>query len=482
MESKIIVIDDDPICIDSYKRILSGLEREIEFFQDPSEAVAKFSQNPFLYSLAFVDYQYKSNGEVKRLGVKVAGELKALNPMLTTCIVSGDESEEAIHSWLSATVDSYKYKPLRKTEILAFADHYVLDFESNFTPYKQEGVGSSQRKLLEEVGIIGESESLIHCVKNALRFAKSDLNVLLLGETGTGKELFAQTIHKNSKNDRFGLFPVNCSNYKEESQLLEVELFGSEKGAFTGAEKKVGILEAANGGTVFLDEIHQLSGAAQSKLLRVLQERKIRRVGGQREYPVKFRLIAACKSDIKSMCEDGKFSPDLYYRLKGLDLTIPPLRDRKRDIRPLVQFFLQQIEDRIGESKKISNRALEFLEKYDWPGNVRELQQLIEKLNVMTDDEVISPKHLPENICKTEALKGQIDTLTDLDKEYRNKQIALILNALNKTNYNFTEATRRLGLGEKRSTLRSRMKQLNIKDLDQNEKKGLLYQLAENFI
>ena len=480
MRSKILIVDDEAHCIEAYKRIFSDLEREIDYFQSPEEAFKKFQENPFFYSLALIDYQYCINGEIRKLGVHLAKQIKSLNNILTVCIVSGDESQEALQFWLKASIDNYLYKPLRKREATIFAEHHVLNYERHFSPMNSIDRKTLGKEILDKFKIVGESETIVECAQMALRFSKSDLHVLLLGETGTGKELFAHGIHNNSENARFGIFPVNCSSYKENSQLLEVELFGSERGAFTGAENKIGILERANGGTVFLDEIHHLNEAAQFKLLRVLQEKKIRRVGGQKEYPVRFRLIAAGKPDLFQWCGEGKFSPDLFYRLKGLDLLIPPLRDRKRDIAPLVAFFLREIKKKTGEEKQISARTLEHLEKYDWPGNIRELQQFIEKLNVLIDEDVIVPKHLPEYLCSGDVLKGCTQTLDELDEEYRRKQIALILNTFDEVNHNLTEATKRLGLGEKRSTLRSRMKQLKIKDLSKREKTGLLHQLTSN--
>ncbi|MEZ4743982.1 MAG: sigma-54 dependent transcriptional regulator, partial [Bdellovibrionota bacterium] len=411
MLSKILVIDDDQICLDSYRRILNGLEREVDYFSNAAEAIEAFKIAPFSYSLAFVDYQYRSPMGIQKIGVDLITQLKDLNPMLTACIVSGDESKESLHSWLESAIDNYIYKPLRKSETMAFAEHHILKYERDFKPVKSYKLNREGLDALEKMALVGESESIIECAKTALRFAQSDLNVLLLGETGTGKELFAQGIHNNSANKNLGLYPINCSNYKENSQLLEVELFGSEKGAFTGAERKVGIFELARGGTVFLDEIHHLSEAAQSKLLRVLQEKKIRRVGGQQEYSVKFRLIAAGKPELIEQSKEGRFSPDLYFRLKGLDLIIPPLRDRKRDIRSLVTYSLQKIKNRTGQERMISNRAMEYLEKYDWPGNIRELLQVLEKINVMIDDDLITPKHLPEDIRNKPAIKGQVQTL-----------------------------------------------------------------------
>ena len=482
MKSKILVIDDDSHCIESYRRIFSSMEREVEYFQSPYEALESFAKKPFVYSIAFIDHQYRYNNEIKKLGAEIAEQLKGFNPMLTTCIVSGDESSEALQSWLSVYINNYIYKPLRKAEALAITEHYARQYERSFIPVKNLDRSNPHSSIMKKMGIIGESELIIDCVQSALRFSESNLNVLLLGETGTGKELFANGIHKNSTVSHLGIFPINCASYKESSQLLEVELFGSEKGAFTGAEKKAGIFEAANGGTVFLDEIHHLSMSAQSKLLRVLQEKKIRRIGGQKEYSIKFRLITAGKPNLEELCRNGDFSPDLYYRLKGLDLIIPPIRDRKRDIRPLIGFFLKKIEERTGKSKQISVRCLEFLEKYDWPGNIRELQQLIEKLNVIVDEDIISPKHLPKDISCGTTLKGDSLTLTEVDSEYRKKQIALIVKVLNEAGWNFTEATRRLGLGEKRANLRYRMKQLKIKDLSKNEKTGILHQLTTSIL
>ena len=351
MKSKILVIDDEQSCIDGYHLIFSSLNREVEYFQSIDEAIGVFSKDPFSYSVAFVDHQYRYDDEVKKIGVEVIKQLKGLNPALTACIVSGDESPESLQDWLSASVDNYIYKPLKKAEALVFIEHHALHYERDFVPIKTFKMSNKHKEIMERMGIVGKSTSMIECVQSALRFAESNLNVLLLGETGTGKEIFANGIHKNSPVDHLGIFPINCANYIENSHLLEIELFGSEKGAFTGAETKTGIFEAANGGTVFLDEIHLLSMKAQAKLLRVLQEKKIRRIGGKKEYPINFRLITAGKPNLQKLCKKGEFSPDLYYRLKGLDLIIPPLRDRKKDIFPLVNFFLEKNQGKNGQIK-----------------------------------------------------------------------------------------------------------------------------------
>ena len=487
MKSKILIIEDDQQCLHSYRRIFSDVEREIEYFERPDEALEVFEKNPFAYSIAFIDHQYKHDDKVIKLGAKVAHQLKKINPMMTICIVSGDETSESLTSWLLASVDNYIYKPFRKAEAMILTEHYVTQYEKNFIPMNIDNFKSQDSEIMEKMGIIGSSNSILECAEDALRFSKNDVNVLLLGETGTGKELFANGIHKNSSAKQLSIYPVNCANYKDNSQLLEVELFGSEKGAFTGAERKAGIFEVAQGGTVFLDEIQHLNMSAQAKLLRVLQEKKIRRVGGDKEYSIQFRIIAAGKPDLEELCKNGLFSVDLYYRLKILDIVIPPLRERKKDIRPLTGFFLSKIKEKTGKSKQISIRAMEHLEKYDWPGNVRELEQLIEKLNVIVDEDIIYPKHLPKEIMSAKTLNEASVSLPDLDDKYRKKKIDLILNTLTNTNYNFTETTRRLGLGDKRSTLRRIMKQLKINDLsesckDKMQKTGFLNLLNSNIL
>ena len=476
MKSKILVIDDDLECLESIKRYLDDLNTDADYFQTPDEALLSYEKNPFDYALAFIDHQYKEEGRIKKRGIQVAQELKTLNPMMITCIVSGDSSEDALKNWLSSCVDYYMYKPLKRDEIISFAEYYVNEYEKNCSPFKitKSKQSNSIKKFNPE--IIGESESLQECCKKALKLAKSDISILLLGETGTGKELFAKSIYQNSKYAT-SWYAVNCSSYKQNPQLLEVELFGSEKGAFTGAENKSGIFLAVNGGTVFLDEIHHLSESAQASLLRVLQEKKVRKVGGKQEQSVRFRLIAAGKPNLKELCNEGKFSLDLYYRLKGVELVIPPLRERKKDITPIVMSLLKKNNDNNGTTKQISKRAMEYLEKHDWPGNVRELESLIKQLTICVDAEVITPKDIPDEIKNFSSPLSSSITLLDLDKEHQNKQKALILKTLSECGNNITEATKLLGYGDKRSSLKSRMKSLKIKDLSLNEQSGLLNKL-----
>ena len=252
--------------------------------------------------------------------------------------------------------------------------------------------------------IVGKSNLIRSTVAKAKRFAEGDSTVLIIGETGVGKELFAQSMHNLSPRKDGPFVAVNCAALPDE--LLESELFGYVEGAFTGARKggKIGLFELAHGGTLFLDEIGRMSLRLQSRLLRVLQEKEVMRLGDDRVIPVDVRVIAASNRDLRELLETGSFQKDLYYRLDVLRLVIPPLRERREDIPLLAVYFLQEYFRRNGRGpKKFSGRALELLSSYDWPGNVRELQNIIERIAVICDSELV------EESTVIEALEGDIE-------------------------------------------------------------------------
>lgn len=232
-------------------------------------------------------------------------------------------------------------------------------------------------------------------MESAMRAAKHDTTILITGETGVGKEVMASFIHKNSDRKKKKLVKVNCSAIPE--NLIESELFGYEKGAFTGANVngKIGLFEEANEGTLFLDEIGELPINLQSKLLRVLQEHEIQRVGGVEPIKIDVRIIAATNRDLQGMADQGLFRKDLFYRLNIIPINIPALRDRKEDLVPLINDFLDKLNVLHGEEKKISKDAYACLERYDWPGNVREVSNVIERIFVMTEGDWIKESDLP---------------------------------------------------------------------------------------
>ena len=293
------------------------------------------------------------------------------------------------------------------------------------------------------------------------RVAVTDSTVLLMGESGTGKELVARFVHTHSKRSGNPFIAVNCGAIP--SELLESEMFGHEKGAFTGAVgARMGLFQLASGGTIFLDEIGEMSTALQVKLLRVLQEREIRPVGADRTVRIDVRVIAASNRDLAVEVEKGRFREDLFYRLQVIPIVIPPLRERRSDIPLLVQHFLDKHnQQRPGASVRINDDAMVHLWEYDWPGNVRELENLVERLVILSDDGHIRVENLPPNIRSfISDKKIPRPTLTnegiDLNQAVEEFEYRLIDEALRRTKGNKQAAARLLGL--KRTTLVAKLR------------------------
>ncbi|SFB13672.1 MULTISPECIES: sigma-54-dependent Fis family transcriptional regulator [unclassified Bacillus (in: firmicutes)] len=305
--------------------------------------------------------------------------------------------------------------------------------------------------------LIGESNSFQAVKMLAERISGSQSAVLLLGESGTGKELFAHAIHSNSARASFPFVPINCASIPE--HLLESELFGYEDGAFTGAKKggKKGQFQIANYGTIFLDEVGDMPLPMQSKLLRVLQEKEIQRVGGQTSIPVDVRIIAATHRNLEKMVEEGKFRQDLYYRLNVIKIEIPPLRKRKNDIALIASNLLKKLEKKFHRQHlHLSREVIARLESHDWPGNIRELENVLERAINVLDDSVVELHHLPLYLKDQELLvENQLtspqekelplrplkDTMADVEKQ-------AIQQALEVTNGNKLEAAKLLQIGK----------------------------------
>jgi transcriptional regulator with PAS, ATPase and Fis domain len=301
-----------------------------------------------------------------------------------------------------------------------------------------------QAKMLENSPIIYKSEMMRQLMRMVERVAPSQATVLILGESGTGKELIAQQIHKNSNRRDKPFVAINCGALRE--TLLESELFGHERGAFTGAyARKIGLAEVANGGSLFLDEIGELSPGIQSKLLRFLQEGEIYRVGGKDPIRVDIRLISATNRELEKEVLRGNFREDLFYRINTIMVQTPPLRRRKEDIPLLVEHFLARGTNGIlGRGRQMSEDAMKVAMKYDWPGNIRELQNTCERLQILSEGHMIMPNDLPEHIRNPE-FKAVIEdydptlTIHELEKRY-------ILKALNYFEGNKTQAANALGI------------------------------------
>jgi transcriptional regulator with PAS, ATPase and Fis domain len=316
--------------------------------------------------------------------------------------------------------------------------------------------------------ITGESRSMRGVLSQILKVAPSDSTVLIMGESGTGKELVAASIHEHSQRNAKTLVAINCAAIPPE--LLESELFGHEKGAFSGATaRKLGKFEVANGGSIFLDEIGDMPLGLQAKLLRVIQEKQVDRVGGTRPIQVDLRFIAATNKNLAGMVEEGSFREDLYYRLNVVTLELPPLRDRKEDIPLLVDVFLQNAAN---NQTKISTTALQMLMGYSWPGNIRELENTIESAALMCSADTIEVSDLPPHIAKGVS-QADMKTSTDgsgdagplsLDDHLKEIEIGIIMDALRKAEGVQVTAAELLGINVR--SLWHRIKKYDI-DVDQ---------------
>ncbi|WP_411683220.1 sigma-54 interaction domain-containing protein [Clostridium thailandense] len=308
-------------------------------------------------------------------------------------------------------------------------------------------VEAMRKQLLNFSDIIAEDEKMLTILEIAKKVADVDTTVLLLGETGVGKEEIAKYIHRNSKRSDRSFIKINCGAIPE--NLIESELFGYEKGAFTGAsrEGKIGLFELADGGTVFLDEVGELPLDMQVKLLRVLQEGEIKRVGGIKTINIDVRFIAATNRNLKNMVSKKTFREDLYYRLNVIPIRILPLRERKDDIEPLIMHFLQMFNKKYNFNKDISSGAMESLKEYEWPGNVRELKNIIERIVIMSVDNKIFRSDLPiKSVWSEEKTEFEVNSKkVTLKEAIENLEVVLIENAFKKHG-NVRAAAKELGI------------------------------------
>ncbi|GAA0722692.1 sigma 54-interacting transcriptional regulator [Clostridium malenominatum] len=280
-------------------------------------------------------------------------------------------------------------------------------------------IQSIKNQLLNCSDTIAEDKNMLNTLRMAQKLANVDTTVLLLGETGVGKEVVAKYIHKNSKRNNKHFIKINCGSIPE--NLMESELFGYEKGAFTGANKdgKIGLFEVADGGTIFLDEVGELPLDMQVKLLRVLQENEIERIGGLTPIKINVRILAATNRNLEDMVSKKLFREDLYYRLNVVPIVIPPLRERKKDIVPLVEHFLQVLNKKYNLNKIFTSVAIETLLNYHWPGNVRELKNVVERVVIMSNNDTILKSDLPIG-KETVLLESELDYI---DEEINLKEL-----------------------------------------------------------
>jgi two-component system response regulator HydG len=394
-------------------------------------------------------------------GMEALKEIKHFNPAIPVIIMTAYSSVDKAVEAMRLGADDYLTKPLNfeelKLSIERVTKHLKLSLEN--TQLKEQLLGQGDFS-----GIIGTSPAIREVIDTAKIAAPTDANILISGESGTGKELFAKAIHKNSKRNKKPLISVNCAALSE--TLLESELFGHEKGAFTGADKsRDGLFISADKGTIFLDEIGEIPLSMQVKLLRVLQEKEIQKVGSDKVTNIDVRVIVATNKNLEKEVEAGNFRQDLFYRLNVINVKVPPLRHRADDIPLLAQKFLDRYtKENNKEIKGFTPMAMDALVKYGWPGNVRELENIIERAIILCLGQYISEKDLPSNVLKDyepdniagHDLSGGGRTLDKIEG------IALI-ETLKQTKGNKTEAAKILNIT--RTTLNNKLKRHNL-DLD----------------
>jgi len=389
-------------------------------------------------------------------GLQVLEEVRQIDPNIQVIILTAFGTIEMAVEAMKAGAFHYISKPFNREE-LKLTIRKALQLKE----LERQNVALRQ-ELQARVGtdaIIAESPPMAHVLELLQRVAPTETTVLILGESGTGKELVARAIHANSPRGSGAFVTVNCAAIPE--NLLESELFGHVRGAFTGAIRdRIGKFEAADGGTIFLDEIGEMRPELQVKILRVLEERTLERVGDNKAIRADVRILAATNKDLAKAIQAGEFREDLYYRLNVVPLQIPPLRERRQDIRPLSQHFLR----RLGASPRltITPEAFRALETYDWPGNVRELENALERAMIFHQGDVIALADLPETIRAPKARDAAAlpVSLPDAGLSLEGVERELILRALQKHDWNQSRAARYLGIT--RHTLLYRMEKHKI--------------------
>jgi len=399
MANNIIIVEDEETLRGSLTRVLQREGYSVDGVSSAEAAMQSLAEN--VYDLMITDIILPGMS-----GMELLGKVKEFAPDLTTIVMTAYASTETAVEALRSGAYDYIMKPIIHEEIKKLVSNALT----------QKALAAENAVLKRQIDqkfnfdrIIGESAAIKRVLNEIARVADTRSNVLITGETGTGKELLARAIHFGSRRRNNPFIPINCSAIPE--HLLESELFGHARGAFTSAfTSKKGLFEEADTGSIFLDEIGELHPNIQTKLLRVLEDQEIRPVGSTQSRKVDLRIISATNRNIEQAVEIGDFREDLYYRINVITVTLPPLRERNGDIVTLAEFFLQRFGAEVGRGvKTLSDEARRALSAYGWPGNVRELQNVIERAVLISDADTILPEHLPRwTTRKDPFLVGQV--------------------------------------------------------------------------
>ncbi|NTW69029.1 MAG: sigma-54-dependent Fis family transcriptional regulator [Chlorobiaceae bacterium] len=452
MDYTILVVEDEPVQLESLAGFLSKQGYRVVKASHPEQALQSIRNS----AVDIVLSDFKMPG---MSGVKLLEAIKAINPSIQVIIMTAYGTVESATDAMKLGAVDYITKPI---------DLYRLQvLIRNIVERKQ--LISENRLLREQLtdrfsvdGIIAESSAMSQVLNVAGRIADSNASVLITGETGTGKELIARTVHFSGSRHNNPFVAVNCAALPD--TLLESELFGHEKGAFTGADRqRKGRFETAEGGTLFIDEVGEIPLSLQVKLLRVLQEKTFERIGSNISLQANARIVAATNRDLEAMIREGSFRQDLFYRLNVVSIRIPPLRERREDIPPLVEGFIRRFA---SENNKriagISREAMDSLMKYSYPGNVRELENIIQQSVVLSRSETIMRNDLPVRLNDGSEISDQV---TSGDGAFTEKveafEKSLILDALGVSGQVQTRAAELLGISERH--LRYKLKKYGMK-------------------
>ena len=443
MESavKILLADDEEIMRRSLTEWLNEEGYQVQAVPNGKSALEVIEREDwaaFLLDLKMPDLD----------GIEVLKITKKRKPDLPVIIITAYATVESAVEAMKEGAYDYIVKPFNPEELSLILRRIV-----EHQRLLKENI--SLRKLLtKEIlfeDIISKDPKMRRIIELVKTVARTTATVLILGESGTGKELIARALHNTSPRKDGPFVAISCGALPE--TLLEAELFGYEKGAFTGAMARTkGKIELADGGTLFLDDIGDISPKTQVDLLRFLQEREIRRLGGTKTIEVDVRIITATNKDLEAEVKAGRYRDDLFYRLKVITIDLPPLRERKEDIPYLVDHFIEKFNLKMGKKiLRASEEAIQILLSYYWPGNIRELEHAIEHAMVICDTDIIEPRHLPENLTKK---KYSFKTLRAMERDY-------ICSVLSASSWNISKAARLLGLN--RTTLYHKIKTYNLK-------------------
>ena len=457
---RILVIDDELSICQNCIKILSKIECEVEYALNGYDALGMMEAEPF--EVIITDLKMSSLG-----GMEVLSRVKAAYPDTVVIVITGYASVSSVVEVMKMGAFDYLPKPFTPEELRGVVRQAVAE----------RTILLQNRRLKQQHGdlrafshqLIGDSTKIEKVIEMVRKVAPTNSTVLISGESGTGKELIARAIHANSKRGNKSFFAVDCGTIS--AALLESELFGHTKGAFTGAHRdKPGIFKVANGGTIFLDEIGNITLEVQAKLLRFLEGREFLPLGSTTTQTVDVRLILATNQDLKEMVSEGSFREDFYYRIFVYPIAMPPLRERKEDILPIAYHFLEQFNSGLGKNiKGFDSNAVTKLTQYDWPGNVRQLRNAIERAIILCDKELISLKELPftdEVEQLIERIPSTNEELKRIKKEIRQKAVGeveknFVINALALNNWNVTQAAKKVGL--QRTNFQNLMKKHGIR-------------------